>query len=209
MATWMTCASSSRVASAKRISVAWDDFNNRSITVWANLDRTNDATNGDVRVSTGYISHTTIPASDSLGAISSVSPGVACKAYQAHGGNDCIVAYVDQTDNLGRVMVKTFWNRPFQSSPPYRYSVENLLGPIMLDPNMRTASGIAAWYQNGKFYVAARTTWFGQNLAVYSSSNGYTNWSLDSSFGTSTYSATAPSAASCFAGVYNALVYVR
>ena len=201
MSSWMTCASSSRMTSAERISVGWDDFNNRSVTVWTNLNRANDATNGDVRVSTGYISHTTIPESDSLGVKSSVSPGVACKAYQAYGENDCIVAYVEQTDNQGLVRVKTFWNRPFQSSPPYRYKLENLLGGVVLDPNMRTASGIAAWYQNGRFYIAVRTTWFGQNLAVYSSADGYTSWSLDSSFGANTYSATAPSAASCFAGV--------
>jgi len=96
-----------------------------------------------------------------------------------------------------------------ESSPPYRYKITNVAGGGILDQNLRTASGITAWYQYGKFYLAVRTTWFGQNLAVYSSTDGYTNWSLESSFGTGTYSATAPSAASCFADTYNALVYSR
>jgi hypothetical protein len=209
MTSWMSCSSTSRITSAERIAVAWDDLTNRSVTVWADLDRADNASNGDVNISTGYIYHTTIPEPDSIGVSSSVSPGVACKAYQAYGGNDCIVAYVDQNDNLGRIRVKTFYNLPYTSSPPYRYKIYNVQGGGVLDQNMRTASGIAAWYQNGYFYLAFRPTWTSQNLAVYYSYNGYQNWTQSSSFGSSTYSVTAPSAASCYAGSYNTLVYSR
>jgi hypothetical protein len=186
MSAWMTCSGTTAMSSGKRVSVAWDDQHSRSVIAWVNQNRQDDSDDRDIKVSVGYIAHTTLPSPTSLGVKSQVSPGLACKE-DAAGGYDCVIAYVDLTDEMHSVQVKRF--SVTMGLFKYNLSVDATTRTVAES----TSSPIAAWYNDGKFWLAFRISTGFQNTRIYESSDGATWTQNGSSWG---YSNVGPSVAS-------------
>jgi hypothetical protein len=130
--------------------------------------------------------------SSSLGVRSDVSPGLACKAFEAGEYSDCMLAYTDLADPTNRIKFRRFYA---QSNGQYYYPV--IEGPDQTIDSAqwhRTASPIALFYHSQKWWVIFRlalATGAGA-LRVYSSPNGLTDtWTYHGSLG---YSATGANA---------------
>ncbi len=185
MTGFLTCSSSSYVFSGREISVAWDNYNNRATTAWINQNRLNDSASREVMIATGFVNNFTLPVPSSLGVQSSIAPAVACNAFSA-GGYDCIVAYTDQSASFKNVRIKRFWS----STGTDRYNIHIASGFDTIAVNVPTASRVAAYYHDSKFWVVVRPMRTNQNLELYSSSDGQT-WTSEGSLGYSDIGASA------------------
>jgi hypothetical protein len=194
------CSSVDALYTGKMLSVAWDDWNNRSVVAWLKQDRQNEAQNRELMLSfsagDGTLGYTT-----DVGAKSSVAPGLACKAFQA-GGFDCVLAYVDEADGYYSVRVRRFWynSGAFPGPSPMWDAQVPYVGTS-------TASAITTFFHNNAFYVAVRSMRPDQNIVIRKSTDGGATWADDTGFPTS-YSATGPSAVSYWTG-NNMLFMVR
>jgi len=108
-----------------------------------------------------------------------------------------------KSDAYGSVRIKHF----YASAGTNKYNLHIKSGYYSLGTARRTASGIAAWYNQTaeKWYIAIRPITLDQEITVYSSSDGQT-WSYLTEFSNAV---TGPSAASIWTGPTNALVYVK
>jgi len=193
------CASHKSVVTLRRPVAGYDDYRNRTVVAWTHLNRSHPAVaaNHDVRVSWGFydgsLNNARILApSTSLGVRSDVSPGLACKYYQAGQFSDCMLAYTDIADPTNRIKFRRFYA---QSNGQYYYPVvEGQDQTIDSAQWHRTASPIALFYHNSKWWVVfklALATGAG-SLRVYSSPKGLTNtWTYHGTLG---YSATGANA---------------
>ena len=193
------CGSEKSVVTLRRPVGAYDDYTNRSVIAWTHLDRSHPSVsaNHDVRISWGfydgsYTSARRLAPSSSLGVRSDVSPGLACKAFEAGEYSDCMLAYTDLADPTNRIKFRRFYA---QSNGQYYYPV--IEGPDQTIDSAqwhRTASPIALFYHSQKWWVIFRlalATGAGA-LRVYSSPNGLTDtWTYHGSLG---YSATGANA---------------
>ena len=204
MTGFLSCVDTTPIYTGKAIAVGWDDHNNRTVTVWANQTRLNDAAERQLRVSVGTVNHLTLPVFDSLGVQSNIPPAVACDALVG-GDYDCIVAFTDQNDLLNEVKIRRF----SASAGPQRYllNLDPNIHQVML--NVRTGSRLAVWSNNGKFWLAVRpirTVGGNQLLELFSSVDGAA-WVTEGA-GLAA-AATGPTAASVWAGPSNVLMYAR
>jgi len=197
MSSWMTCTGTTYATSGKAVGVAWHDGLSRSVTAWASQVRADDSQTNKVYVSVGYINNLTVPTPDYMGVQSVIPPAVACKDLAS--GYDCILAYVDQTERYYDVKVLRF----NISAGGTRYSVT--IDGTKYTPGVRTDSRVAAWYHDGKFWIAARSSWYEDAIYVYYSTAG-SSWTSAGTVGTS---AVGVSAASYWNSGNNVLLYAR
>jgi len=196
MSGFETCSDTTRVTSPYPVAVAWDDGSERSVTAWVAANKQDDTTDRQVKVAVGLIPNQTLPISYDLGgARSAVGPGLACR--DGAPGDDCILAYVDPHDSLGRIHVRKFHNVEYPAVFPTHYKPTQSGGPYLVATWARTAQRIAAFYHDGYWWLAFRSKTAGQNIVVVRSSNGLT-WSLFSS--NLGHSSTGPTAASYWQG---------
>ncbi|MFQ5881841.1 MAG: hypothetical protein ACE5I9_05145 [Candidatus Methylomirabilales bacterium] len=168
-----------RIHTGRPVALAWDDYNDKTAFVWVNQTRSDGPDDREVRVSVGHTGNMQINTSDTLGVRSSVTPGIACQAFQA-GSYDCILAYVPHEDTHGEVFIHRFW-----AHLNGRQTVLHIdpTGPRWLMGNTRTASRIAAWRHDGLFWVAIRPMRSGgQEIEVFSSPDG-ASWTWHGRFG--------------------------
>jgi hypothetical protein len=187
MTGWMQCDGTEHVYTGKQLAFAWDNYNHRTVVIWARQTRNDTEQDRELLVSLAPISNTTIPQPDSLGVQSTTPPAIACNAFSA-GGDDCVVAYVPQGDGLNRVRTRRFWFP--QGSTRYN---------INLDPNIhwvaegaRTAAPPALWFNEGTFYLLLRNERPGNPLDLWESSNG-ASWSFVQTLPETAISLSAPS----------------
>lgn len=165
MTGFLTCTQKSSIYSAYPISTA--SLNGITVVAWANQTRTDNADDREVKISIGRVDDVTVSQPDGLGVQSFQSPSVACDAnatpYQ------CVVAY----NTSGGIAVRRF----SISSNASRYFVVS--EGVNYYPGIATGSPVALWYHPsaGRFYIAHRSNWAGQNLYVHYSTNG-ANWTL-------------------------------
>ncbi|MEZ4459365.1 MAG: hypothetical protein R3E66_06480 [bacterium] len=179
-----SCSAVQNVQTAYRIGFAYDDSRNRSVYVWAQLQRSDLTVNGDLRVAIGTVASNpaiTGPAY-SLGVRTQVAPGIACKdGLAGSNGADCMVAYTDVTDPIGSVRFKRF-STITTGGNHYKPNVEYGYHMVASSGWHRTASPLGLVYHNGKWRLLmklALATGAG-GIRVYSSTTGDTGtWSLD------------------------------
>ncbi len=200
MSGFFTCSGTTPVYSGKPVAVAWDVGNSRAIFAWANQTRLNDSQERRVKVAVGFINNLTLPQPDDLPVQSSIGPAVACTDGTANAYS-CIVAYTDQNSTLADLRVRRF--TPVAGANRYSLSVDPTTHFVL--SNVRTASSVAAWYNQGRFWLLVRPIRTSQNLEAYSSTDGAT-WTSAGSYG---YSAVGPTAASYWSLVNNTVGYAR
>jgi len=186
-----SCSSSEHLHSGHRVSAGFDTAVNRSVYAWTMQDRTNySSTHNGLRVSIGsyggsYYNSAILGFGFSAGVRSDVAPAVACKENQAgSSGYDCMIAYTDITDPKNSVRFKRFDSTA--STSFYYPTFESGHHQIDSAGWPRTASPIALFHHNGKWWVAfklALATGSG-GVRLYSSTNGNTGtWTLHSTTG--------------------------
>ena len=210
-----TCDQMSQVFTSKRMAVSWDPIQQLTIFAWAHQDRMDQSENETLYLSAGYVNDWTISQPDPVtintqhgirNIKSIVGPAVACSNDYNPEGRNCIVAYVDNNETLNDIHIQSF----SVTSSSDRYIISDFTFQRSIGPNCRTASSIAAWHHQGKYWIAFRPieSYNGQKIVVYSSTNGIT-WDYEHSFGEH-YSVTGPSAISQYPeSRTNIIVYSR
>lgn len=199
---FLSCSATQPIQSAKRVAVAWDDYNMRTVTAWVHHDRTQLA--NPVRVSVGLAGNARLPQASTLQIggqpiTSTVAPGLTCKMYEADN-YDCILAVVPGDDPLRRVTVYRFWAQEVSSG--YTIAIDSRVTQL----SASTGSQIAAWHHNDQFWLAYRTMYSGQYVQVTRSSDSL-SWSAMSS-NTIGYADAGPTVASYWTGE-NVLGYTK
>ena len=127
---------------------------------------------------------------------------MACKAFEARG-YDCLVAVVPQTDGIMNIQLHRFWSSA--GSTNYVMHKDSSITSFI---NAPTASRIAVWYHDDRWWLAYRTMYSGNQLVVFTSPDTV-NWSWGpDGVAYSGYTDIGPSAASYWRG-NNALLYTR
>jgi hypothetical protein len=210
MTDWMTCgATQPPVYTGKAMGVGWDAGNSRTVFAWAHQNRLSDSADGEVRVAIGYINDAVLPQPTLMGVRTTAPPAVACgPTSTAAGGHRCILAYVNKNNPWNEISIIRF--TPSQGAMRYELSTApaHLACEAPLVVPCSTGSRIAAWYHDGKFWLAYRPTRLEeQPLQVINSTNGFVNggYNYVGSFG---YSAIGPSVGADWTA-NNQLVYAR
>lgn len=200
MSGFLTCSSTTPIYSGEPVSVAWDAGNSRAVFAWANQTRLNDSEERRVKVAVGFINNLTLPQPDNLSVQSDIGPAVACTDGTA-SAYSCILAYTNQASGIKDVRVRRF--TPVAGATRYSLNVDP--SSYLVAVNTRTASNVAAWYNQGRFWLLIRPTRANQELEAYSSPDGVT-WTFAGKFG---YSAVGPASASYWSLANNTLGYAR
>ena len=169
MSSSSSCSNSINILTVDRPSYAWNDWLNQSHFLWLETDKSNPSNHKKIQIASGQISDSVFPEPVNLNnARSAVTPGLACKSFDA-GGYDCIIAYVDPDDSLATISVERFY-----IDQPGTYHAMNREGTIYTVDyyTARTHSPIAAWWHDGDFYIAFRSAETGQPVRVWKSDEG-------------------------------------
>ncbi len=154
MSGWMECTHGSRVRSGKEISTAWEPGFKRTITAWANQNRQNDQASREVLVAVGYTDadDRVVPVPDSMGVRSAIPPEVACGGKETAGGYDCLLAYVDETDPSGSILILRF--TVYQGADRFHINLDSVKHEVQRE----TGTRVALWYNEGtsEYYLALR-----------------------------------------------------
>jgi hypothetical protein len=187
---FLTCAATTPVNSSRMLSVSYATGAGRSVTAWVNQNRLDDTNDHEIKVAVGYVNNTTLPTPSGLGVGSLVSPGLAC-LNNAASGYDCMIAYVDPTDDYHTVRVKRF--SPMLGVTHYLLSVDSTTTSLPV----RSSSSLAAWASQGRFWLAIRPAEADQETLIYSSADSV-SWTKEGT--TWGYSVVGPSVASQWTG---------
>ncbi len=198
MTGFMTCSSHDYIHSGKAPAVSWDYEVNRSIFAWVYQNRANDFSSREIRISVGYVDNFILPPAYRTGIQSNVTPGIACRTNRAAGHN-CLMAYVDQTDGLQRIKLRRFtpFRTTFQYSLAWHPTTTTFAGAS-------TASRIAVWYHDDRWWMSYRTNSPGQTVQVFVSNDTF-NWT---SLTPPSYTDVGPAAISYWTG-NNTLFYAE
>lgn len=195
------------ITTAQRIAFSYDGYTDRTVAVWTHMDRNGDTlavkNNRKLRVAYGQVDRGVVPVASDLGVRSTVGPGIACEPFQA-GGYDCIVAYTDASETLGRVKIKRFWGI-LTDTTHHTPVIEPATHEV--SAGARTGSDIAVWAHDGLFWLAIRPIdSFSQDAQLWASPDGSSgSWSFKGSVG---YSATSLAAVSYHNTGDNVLFYI-
>jgi len=137
--------------------------------------RTSGSEDREIRIAYEYQGGERVGIPYLTGIQTSVAPAVACN-YPYADGYACLLAYVDYNDPEYRVRVRAF----------IRFFGVLVWHSNVVTAPVRTTHGVALWYHNGLWWLAANRAGFAGSLdvRVYSSSNGQ-SWSYVTSVGTS------------------------
>jgi hypothetical protein len=169
MTGFMTCSSSEYIQSSKEPAIAWAPSVSRSIFAWVNQNRQNDTDQREIRIAVGYVNQYTLPVATGTGMQSNVGPGIACSTGNANG-YDCLMAYVPQSDGGHYIRLRRF--TPAAGKERHTLSWDSTATTF----NVSTASRIAVWYHDAKWWLAYRSSNSNQNVFVRSSTDSVT-WS--------------------------------
>ena len=198
MTGFLQCQSHSYIRSGKPPAISWDYEVSRTVLAWVNQNRDDNARSREIRIAVGYIDNYLLPRATATGIQSNVTPGLACRTNRAAGEN-CLLAYVDQTDGEQRIRLRRF--TPVRNATGYGL---NWHPTVTTFTSASTASRIALWYHDGKWWMAYRTNSPGQWLQVFQSEDSLT-WSA---LQPPSYTDVGPTAISYWSG-NNVLFYAK
>ena len=170
MTGFLSCSSHSYIQSGKPPAISWDYEVDRTVFAWVNQNRDDNSDSREIRIAIGYVDNFILPVATKTGIQSNVTPGIACRTNQADGHN-CLMAYVDQRDGEQRIKLRRF--TPVATSTGYS---------LVWHPSTTTftaastASRIALWYHDSRWWMAYRTNSPGQWMQVFHSMDSLT-WS--------------------------------
>lgn len=162
---WLSCASSPSpvsVRTGKRQAIAYDPATQETIVAWANQTRADGVESREIWMSIGLDrqSNFYIMPPDRLGVRTAIAPAVACREYIEGRPYNCRVAYVDQDDKYGHLVVQKF--RVVADTVAKRYVIETSGGPEYLfkdalypQTGLRTSKNVALWALGTDFFLAA------------------------------------------------------
>jgi hypothetical protein len=189
------CSGFDVVRTGHRLAHAWDDFNNESVTVWAHQNRQTNSQEREIRIAHDVydFSLNAVGRPTYSGRQTTVAPAIACKAYQADGSYDCILAYVPFGTADGTIALGMFYEVQGQ----YYWRSSDVLLPY------RTYQGVALWYQSGYWWLAYND--FFLDVRVVRSTNGV-SWTSAGNLGRSYQ---APAVAAHYTGSLNYVFVAR
>jgi len=163
------------VRTGHRLSHAHDNVSDVSVTAWMHQSRTSGNEDREIRIAYGYQGGERVGVPFNTSIRTSVAPAVACNSPHADG-YACLLAYVDYDSPNYTVKVRAFIR---------------IFGTLIWHPNevimpISTTHGVAVWYHNGLWWLAANRSFAvgPLDVLVYSSADGQ-SWSYATNLGRS------------------------